>query len=603
MCVVTTSITTGGGSLVHNHRTTSAVVHKEHIEHELTEKNVDWQLSVDAVKGFDYTSDNLQELVPTQIEGGGLADVSASKIRASFKETFNELFASAVEDYNARQTREDRKITDYYQKIKQDKKKNPFTEIIVQVGNRDDMGTLTENAQLAKEILTDYMSEWQQRNPHLVVADAALHMDEKEGTPHLHIDFIPVATEQKRGLPMQLSLNKALQQQGFDGKGKGKNATEYIQWRESERVALEKICERHGIQTKRLGNTEKHIYTPIYKKAKAEEARILKAAQNEAEDVVSHANEQAQQITLAAQQAAQSEAESIVEAAKGKLSTAKRQGAVTTRFKPPALSRLSKSYTLKEYTNKREDEDGNKVETIEVPRTELENLQKVATQHFLTLDELHQREIEQDRREFSLDTRKNSLDSRENDIRKLEREKQQEFEDRENSVKDRELELKKRENEVARREKECASVFDERDELRKDCESWKAESRYWQENYYFRCASALDNAIKKLDLSNVINGMVNTGFDINDLRNIIAVKIDDCDYRNTAISPQNRKWAKKQIQSIEQEGISAKTIFRGVNEFKISSSALNQLANEIRKRDGENISEEKTQKHVQGRSR
>jgi hypothetical protein len=146
-------------------------------------------------------------------------------------------------------------------------------------------------------------------------------------------------------------------------------------------------------------------------------------------------------------------------------------------------------------------------------------------------------------------------------------------------------------------------VFDECDELRKDCKFWKDESRYWQANYYFRCASALDNAIKKLDLSNVVDGMLNTGFDINDLRNIIAVKIDDCDYRNTAISPQNRKWAKKQIQSIEQGGISAKNILHGVNQFKISSSALNQLANEICECDGQNISEEQSHKHVQGRGR
>lgn len=306
----TISITEGGGSLGHNHRTRTIVVGKSHIDHELTQNNIDWHLGSGDTFTFNHNSDSLEKLIPRKYEGGKLSELSQSEIRNMFRETFNSLFATSVAEYNSKQTRNDRKIKNYYQKINHDKQKKPFTELIVQVGNRDTMGTLTENAPLAKAILLDYINEWQQRNPHLVVADASLHMDEIEGTPHLHIDFIPVATEQKRGLPMQLSLTKALEQQGF--KGKGKSNTAYMQWRETERKALESICTRHGVKTKRLGNTEKHLYTPIYKKAKAEESKILGNAQSEAEGIVSHAREQASEITLSAQKAAEERARGIV---------------------------------------------------------------------------------------------------------------------------------------------------------------------------------------------------------------------------------------------------------------------------------------------------
>lgn len=83
-----------------------------------------------------------------------------------------------MQRYNDRQKRKDRKIENYLEHIQKGKQEKPFYEIIVQVGNKDDMGVNTHNKELSKTILDDYMKEFQKRNPYLYVFNAHLHMDE-----------------------------------------------------------------------------------------------------------------------------------------------------------------------------------------------------------------------------------------------------------------------------------------------------------------------------------------------------------------------------------------------------------------------------------------
>ena len=111
------------------------------------------------------------------------------------KAVYHELFDEALERYNAKQKRSDRKIENYYEKIRQGKQEKLFYEVIFQIGNRDDMNARSEEGQLAKQILIDFMTDFQSRNPNLHVFSAHLHMDEE--TPHIHIDFIPVITGSK----------------------------------------------------------------------------------------------------------------------------------------------------------------------------------------------------------------------------------------------------------------------------------------------------------------------------------------------------------------------------------------------------------------------
>ena len=173
----------------------------------------------------------------------------------NIKDVYHELFDEALARHNEKQTRSDRRIDDYYEKICSGKQEKPFHEIIIQIGNKDDMGAKTEDGELAARILDEYMQDFQRRNPTLRVFSAHLHMD--EATPHLHIDFIPYTTGSKRGLETRVSLKKALAELGF--KGGTRSETERNQWVAAEKEQLAEIMLRHDIEWEKKGTHEKHL--------------------------------------------------------------------------------------------------------------------------------------------------------------------------------------------------------------------------------------------------------------------------------------------------------------------------------------------------------
>ena len=180
----------------------------------------------------------------------------------SIRKIYHELFDEALEKYNAKLTRKDRQIKDYYKHIESGKQEKLFHEAIVQVGNKDDMSSTGEYAELAKTVLDEYFKGFQERNSHLKVFSAHLHMD--EATPHLHIDFVPFTTGSKRGMETRVSLKKALEQQGFKGNGRGD--TEWNRWALSEKKALARVMQRHGIEWEQKGIHEQHLSVLDYKK-------------------------------------------------------------------------------------------------------------------------------------------------------------------------------------------------------------------------------------------------------------------------------------------------------------------------------------------------
>ena len=171
------------------------------------------------------------------------------------RDVYTELFQDALEKYNEKQTRNDRKIPDYYEHIRKGKQEKLFHEVIFQIGNKDDMHVDSDNGQLAKELLTEFMQDFEKRNPNLRVFFAAIHMDEQ--TPHLHIDFVPYTAGSKRGLETRVSLKKALQGQGFAGGTK--TASELNQWIQAEKEQLSKVMERYGIEWEQKGTHERHL--------------------------------------------------------------------------------------------------------------------------------------------------------------------------------------------------------------------------------------------------------------------------------------------------------------------------------------------------------
>ena len=188
------------------------------------------------------------------------------------KDVYHELFDEALARYNEKQTRSDRRIDDYYNKILHGKQERPFHEIILQIGKKDNMGAKTENGQLAAKVLDKYMQDFQRRNPTLRVFSAYLHMD--EATPHLHIDFIPYTTGSKRGLETRVSLKQALAALGF--KGGTRRDTERNQWVAYEKEQLAAIMLEHGIECEKKGTHEKHLSVLDFeKKERAKEVAEL----------------------------------------------------------------------------------------------------------------------------------------------------------------------------------------------------------------------------------------------------------------------------------------------------------------------------------------
>ena len=188
------------------------------------------------------------------------------------KDVYHELFDEVLARYNEKQTRSDRRIDDYYEKIRSGKQEKPFHEIILQIGDKDNMGAKTENGQLAAKVLDKYMQDFQQRNPTLRVFSAYLHMD--EASPHLHIDFVPYTTGSKRGLDTRVSLKQALAALGF--KGGTRRETELNQWVAYEKEQLAAVMLEHGIEWEKKGTHEKHLSVLDFeKKERAKEIAEL----------------------------------------------------------------------------------------------------------------------------------------------------------------------------------------------------------------------------------------------------------------------------------------------------------------------------------------
>ncbi len=230
------SVMVGKGSIRHNNRDFTA----ENVDAERTQNNI------------TYCNENI-------------------------KDVYHKLFDEALAKFNTRQTRKDRMIDDYYEKIRTGKQEKLFHEVILQIGNFEDMHAASENGQLSKTILDSYMKTFQERNPNLYVFSAHLHMD--EATPHLHIDFVPFTTGSKRGLETRVSLKKALEAQDFVGKGR--SDTEWNRWVYSEKEKLSEIMLEYGIEWDKKGTHEKHRPTDIYKRDMlAEEVEQLEVEKN-----------------------------------------------------------------------------------------------------------------------------------------------------------------------------------------------------------------------------------------------------------------------------------------------------------------------------------
>lgn len=182
------------------------------------------------------------------------------------RDAYKRIFGEALEKYNEKQRqqgRPERQIRDYYSHVDKDAKKHPVYEMIVQIGDRNDTGI---DAPVERKCLKEFYEGWKDRNPNLECVGAYIHADESDGTLHMHVDYVPVAHNYKKGLETQNGLVKALKEQGFEGTAK---VTAQIKWEARENKALEEICNRHGIEVIHpAGEKRQHLDTETYKAEK-----------------------------------------------------------------------------------------------------------------------------------------------------------------------------------------------------------------------------------------------------------------------------------------------------------------------------------------------
>ena len=240
---------------------------------EVTERRIFIKRTISAMVGKGSVNHNSRKFKAANVDGERTCQ-NIDYCNENIKDVYHQLFDDALARYNAKQTRDDRRIENYYEKIRSGKQEKPFHELILQIGDKDNMGATTENGELAKTVLDEYYQGFQKRNPTLRVFSAHLHMD--EATPHLHIDFVPFTTGSKRGLDTRVSLKQALATLGFKGGTRG--MTEWNQWVQSEKEQLAEVMLNHGIEWEQKGTHENHLSVLDFeKKQRAEEVEQLNA--------------------------------------------------------------------------------------------------------------------------------------------------------------------------------------------------------------------------------------------------------------------------------------------------------------------------------------
>ncbi len=150
--------------------------------------------------------------------------------------------------------------------------------------------------------IPDYeIPSFEERNPSFHIVYAAMHNDEWHGTPHIHIDYIPVGSGYVKGPEKQVGFERALSDMGFTDKNQA-----YKEWRSKERELLKEICRLYGLETKTKEEEEQNnrgetyapdVYAEAVRDAKADGQEIIHYAEQKAQELVENAAATAKDIT------------------------------------------------------------------------------------------------------------------------------------------------------------------------------------------------------------------------------------------------------------------------------------------------------------------
>ena len=139
--------------------------------------------------------------------------IGTKEIYKDVEKLYNSEFSDALQDYNSKQKRNDRKIYDYFENINT-KKTSLYTEVIVQVGDKDYWKD--KSIEEKKKMIEVFEKQLELSNeffPNFKVVNAIIHLDET--SPHMHIVGVPVSNKE---LALQVNEKKKKQkkQNGLD---------------------------------------------------------------------------------------------------------------------------------------------------------------------------------------------------------------------------------------------------------------------------------------------------------------------------------------------------------------------------------------------------
>lgn len=255
------------------------------------------EFSLTQQKGNGYLRHNNRDFSSDNIKKERTKDNITLK-KQTLQDAYEECFGKSVADYNAKQKRSDRQIDDYFKSmfnhsaneiasqsvLTAKDKTNSFYEDIVQIGDKDNCNVTSDNGNIACLCLLEYAEGFQERNPNFHVFNSVIHMDEQ--TPHLHLDYIPIATGYSKGMAVRNGYNKALESMGYKG------ADGFKKWRENEREVFGEICAKHGLQPQKAEKNRGKTYTPEqYKQIISEAEAQSSILMQNARDILEQAEE------------------------------------------------------------------------------------------------------------------------------------------------------------------------------------------------------------------------------------------------------------------------------------------------------------------------
>lgn len=197
--------------------------------------------------------------IPSHIDKSKMSE-NEILVDRDIKEAYKEIFDDSVREYNERQKRADRKIENYYENIKKSKNgERLFYEDVVQWGKKDDFND-PANRQKAKKALKEYAETFPERNPNLKLIGAYIHMD--EASPHMHIDYIPIAGGYKTGMKKRNSLDRAMKEMGFKPENENRKNNATKMWKDKERAYFADLCRKNGLEVEKEEKYNRKRLTP-----------------------------------------------------------------------------------------------------------------------------------------------------------------------------------------------------------------------------------------------------------------------------------------------------------------------------------------------------